>query len=143
MLTAQLLADVSPFSLGLAVAFMLLVESLSPLVPLLPPRERARHTLRNLSIAVFLASVAVIGNLLIMGLAAWVSLRGYGLLNLSDTPWHAWGENIGFMPGGNVSDYDIFVSYAHEDRERAQTNTQHPLKCSKPVLDSLQTIRRR
>ena len=87
MLTAQLLADVSPFSLGLAVAFMLLVESLSPLVPLLPPRERARHTLRNLSIAVFLASVAVIGNLLIMGLAAWGSLRGYGLLNLSDTPW--------------------------------------------------------
>ena len=87
MLTAQLLADVSPFSLGLAVAFMLLVESLSPLVPLLPPRERARHTLRNLSIAIFLASVAVIGNLLIMGLAAWVSLRGYGLLNLADTPW--------------------------------------------------------
>lgn len=23
---------------------------------------------------------------------------------LSDTPWHAWGENIGYMPGGNVSD---------------------------------------
>lgn len=87
MLTAQTIADVSPFALGLAVAFMLLAESASPLVPLLPPRERARHTLRNLCIAIFVASVAVTGNFLIMMLAAWGSVHQLGVLNQFDTPW--------------------------------------------------------
>lgn len=87
MLTAQTIADVSPLALGLAVGFMLLAESFSPLVPLLPPQTRARHTLRNLSIAVFVATVAVVGNFLIMLLAGWASLHRFGLLNLVDTPW--------------------------------------------------------
>lgn len=66
---------------------MLLLETLSPLVPLLPGKVRARHALRNLSIAFFIAIVAVGGNIVAVGVAAWGTSHQWGLLNLVDTPW--------------------------------------------------------
>ncbi len=66
---------------------MLLLESFSPLVPLLPGKVRARHALRNLNIAFFIAIVAVGGNMMAVTAAGWASTHQLGLLNLVDTPW--------------------------------------------------------
>lgn len=87
MVTAQTIADISPFALATAVGLMLALESLAPLVPLLPGKTRARHALKNVSIALCTAVFAVTGNFVLVGVAAWGTNRGYGLLNLFDTPW--------------------------------------------------------
>ena len=87
MLTAQTVADVSPFALSAAVGLMLIFESLSPLVPLLPGKQRARHALRNISIALCTSLFAVGGNFFLVGVAMWTSIHHVGLLNLFDTPW--------------------------------------------------------
>lgn len=87
MISAQTIADVSPFALTAAVGLMLLLESLSPLVPLLPGKHRARHALRNVSIALCTSLFAVGGNFVLVGVAMWSSNRHLGLLNLFETPW--------------------------------------------------------
>ncbi len=87
MLTAQNIADVSPFALAGAVCLMLLAESLSPLVPLLPGKTRAQHALRNVTIALCTSLFAVGGNFLLVGVAAWTHLHQKGLLNLLEAPW--------------------------------------------------------
>lgn len=87
MFTAQTIADISPFALATAVGLMLALESFAPLVPLLPGKTRARHALKNVSIALCTAVFAVTGNFVLVGVAAWGTNRGYGLLNLFDTPW--------------------------------------------------------
>ncbi|MDP1823464.1 MAG: sterol desaturase family protein [Archangium sp.] len=87
MFTAQTIADISPFALAAAVGLMLALESLSPLVPLLPGKPRARHALKNLSIALCTSVFAVSGNFALVAVAMWGTHRGYGLLNLFDTPW--------------------------------------------------------
>ena len=86
-MTAQTVADVSPFALSAAVGLMLIFESLSPLVPLLPGKHRARHALRNISIALCTSLFAVGGNFVLVGVAMWTSIHHVGLLNLFDTPW--------------------------------------------------------
>ena len=87
VLTAETVAEVSPFALAAAVGLMLLAESISPLVPLLPGKHRARHAWRNVSIALFTALFAVGGNFFLVGVAAWTSNHQVGLLNLVETPW--------------------------------------------------------
>ena len=87
MPTAQTVADLIPFALAAGVSLMLGLETLSPLVPLLPGKVRVRHALRNLSIAFFIAVVAAFGNVLAVAVAAWGTINQWGLLNLFDTPW--------------------------------------------------------
>ncbi len=87
MLTAQSIADVSPFALAGAVCLMLLAESLSPLVPLLPGKTRAHHALRNVSIALCTSLFAVGGNFFLVGVAAWTHVHQVGLLNVLEAPW--------------------------------------------------------
>lgn len=89
MWTAQTIADVSPFALAGAVCLMLLAESLSPLVPLLPGKTRAHHALRNVTIALCTSSFAVGGNFVLVGVAAWTAGHQWGLFNLVELPWVA------------------------------------------------------
>jgi sterol desaturase/sphingolipid hydroxylase (fatty acid hydroxylase superfamily) len=84
---ADFVAEMSPAALGLAVLLMLALETVSPLVPLLPGKVRFRHALRNLSIAVFIAMVALVGNAFVVGVSVWTTTHELGLLNLFDTPW--------------------------------------------------------
>lgn len=87
MLTFKTVADISPFALAAAVGLMLALESLAPLVPLLPGKTRVGHALRNVSIAMCTAVFAVGGNFVLVGVAAWSTSHQLGLLNLFDTPW--------------------------------------------------------
>lgn len=87
MLSAQTVADISPFALAAAVGLMLLLESLAPLVPLLPGKARGRHALRNVLLALCTSVFAVSGNFVLVAVAAWATERQVGLLNLVDTPW--------------------------------------------------------
>jgi sterol desaturase/sphingolipid hydroxylase (fatty acid hydroxylase superfamily) len=87
VLTAQTVADVSPFALAAAVGLMLLLESLAPLVPLLPGKTRAQHALKNVSIALCTSVFAVGGNFILVAVASWATVKQFGLLNLFDTPW--------------------------------------------------------
>ena len=87
MPTVETIADATPAVLALAVLCMLALEKASPLVPLLPGKTRTRHALRNLSIAFFIAMVAIFGNGFVVGVSAWATLHRLGLLNLFDTPW--------------------------------------------------------
>lgn len=87
VLNAQSIADVSPFALATAVAVMLLMESLAPLVPLLPGKHRAHHALKNVGIALCTSVFAVSGNFFLVGVAAWAAVHQVGLLYLFDTPW--------------------------------------------------------
>jgi hypothetical protein len=68
--TAQQLADLSPFALAAVVAAMLGLESLAPLVPLLPGRARASHAARNVALALCTAVFAVGGNLVLVAVSA-------------------------------------------------------------------------
>ena len=87
VLTAENIAEVSPFALAGAVILMLLAESISPLVPLLPGSRRAHHALRNVSIALCTSLFAVSGNFFLVGVAAWTQVHQVGLMNLFETPW--------------------------------------------------------
>lgn len=87
MSIAQTVADFAPFAFAATVCLMLVLETLSPLVPLLPSKTRFHHGLRNLSIAFFIALVAIAGNAFVLGVSAWASIHQVGLLNLFDTPW--------------------------------------------------------
>jgi hypothetical protein len=84
--TAQQLADISPFVLAAVVGLMLGLESLSPLVPLLPGRARAVHAGRNVALALCTAVFAVSGNLVLVGVSVWASAHHLGLMNLVETP---------------------------------------------------------
>ncbi len=86
-MTAESVANISPFALVGAVCFMLLAETLSPLVPLLPAKPRLRHALRNIAIAICTSLFAVSGNFFLVGVAAWTQVHHLGLLNSFDTPW--------------------------------------------------------
>jgi sterol desaturase/sphingolipid hydroxylase (fatty acid hydroxylase superfamily) len=84
---ADKVADFAPLALTSSVLIMLVLETLSPLVPLLPGKTRFHHALRNLSIAFFIALVAIAGNTFVIGVAAWATIHKVGLLNIVDTPW--------------------------------------------------------
>jgi sterol desaturase/sphingolipid hydroxylase (fatty acid hydroxylase superfamily) len=84
---AQTITDVSPFALAAAVALMMLLESLAPLVPLLPGKHRARHALGNVLIALCTSFFAIGGSFVLVAMAAWATVNQWGLLNLFDTPW--------------------------------------------------------
>ena len=87
MLSAQTVADASPFALAAAVGLMLLAEGAAPLVPLLPGRERAGHAWRNIKLALVTSIFAVSGSFVLVAVAAFATEQQYGLLNLFDTPW--------------------------------------------------------
>lgn len=87
VLTAQTVGEATPVALAVAVMVMLALETVSPLVPLLPPKTRVKHALRNLSVACFIALVAIFGNAFVLGVAVFTTVEQFGLLNLFDTPW--------------------------------------------------------
>ena len=87
MLAAHTIADLSPFALAGAVCLMLVAESLSPLVPLLPGKTRAHHALRNVTIALCTSLFAIGGNFFLVGVAAWTQAHQWGLLNMLEAPW--------------------------------------------------------
>ncbi len=87
MLTAQDVSDANPVAMAAAVGLMLGLEGLSPLVPLLPGRERARHLLRNVAIALCTSLFAVGGSFVLVWVAAWAHRHAFGLLNQVELPW--------------------------------------------------------
>lgn len=84
---AQRLADLTPVAFGAVVFVMLAVEGLSPLVPLLARRDRFRHGITNITLAIIAAVAAIAGSLLLTIASTWATRARFGLLNQFDAPF--------------------------------------------------------
>ena len=135
MLNAKTITDVSVFVLAGAVLLMLLAESISPLVPLLSTPQRVRHALGNISIALVTALFAVGGSFLLVAAAAWGTERGYGLLNLFDTP-----APVRFLVA--LAGIDFFEWVRHRVHHRVPLLWRiHRVHHSDPHVDSSTALR--
>lgn len=87
MLNAKTITDLSPLALILAVGGMLLLESLAPLVPLLPGKQRAHHAFRNIGLALCTSLFAVGGSIFLVAISVWAAERQVGFLHHIEAPF--------------------------------------------------------
>ena len=130
-----MLSKISPLLLTGTVAAMLLLESLAPLVVLLPGRARLRHGARNVALALVAALFAFSGNVVFIGASAWASTHHVGLLNQFDTPWA-----LRFLVA--LLSIDFFEYWRHRAHHRLPFLWRlHRVHHSDPHVDATTSVR--